>query len=382
MKRFRFLYFIAVLLGFSFSSAGQEAADATATPDSKRMDKRLVGNIMKETDPDFFKSEEARRVGDQILLWQRNTGGWPKNIDMVSPMSDEEKRNVVADKDRKDDSTTDNDATSLQITYLARLYNATSDTKYRDAICKGIEYLLSGQYDNGGWPQFWPEMRDYQPFITFNDDAMVNTMRILRDIAASTAPFDSDLCDEELKERMRKAFDMGVECILATQIVKDGVPTVWCQQHHHVSLLPEKARAYELPSYCTQESAAIVRLLMDLPDPDERVKKAVHSAMAWFDRNKIGGFTYKRVLVDGKWRAELLENPANDTPLWARFYDLEECLPFVCDRDGIPRRNLDEIGDERRNGYSWYNNRPAFLYEIYSGWADANDPAHKIDLTL
>ena len=31
-------------------------------------------------------------------------------------------------------------------------------------------------------------------------------------------------------------------------------------------------------------------------------------------------------------------------PMWARFYDLELCEPFVCDRDGVPRRHLEQIG--------------------------------------
>lgn len=349
--------------------ANAMADDSVKTANElQRIDKRVARQIMRETNPEFFKTDEARRVGDQILVWQRNTGGWPKNIDMVSPMSENLIAEVLADKNRRDDSTTDNDATTLQLRYLARLYKATSDVKYRDSFLLGVEYLLYGQYENGGWPQFWPEMRDYQPFITYNDDAMVNTMTLLRDIADGQSPFDSDLCDEAMKQRLRASFDKGVECVLATQIVADGVPTVWCQQHHHETLLPEKARSYELPSYCSQESAAIVRMLMEIPDPSEGVKRSVHAAMAWFDRNKIEGLTYKRVMTDGKWRAELVENPKNDTPIWARFYDLQNCLPFVCDRDGIPKKSLDEIGEERRNGYSWYNDRPAALYELYEEW--------------
>ena len=38
---------------------------------------------MKETDPAFFKTAEAQRIGDQMLIYQRVTGGWPKNIDMA-----------------------------------------------------------------------------------------------------------------------------------------------------------------------------------------------------------------------------------------------------------------------------------------------------------
>ncbi len=335
---------------------------------TQKIDKRTAKKIMRETDMKFFSSAEALRIGDQILLWQRSTGGWPKNIDMVSPMSDELKAEVAADKNRQDDSTTDNDATNMQLTYLARLYKATGEKRYQQAFGSGVEYLLSGQYENGGWPQFWPEMRDYQIHITFNDDAMVNTMTLLRDIAAGAAPYDSDICDEALKARMRIAFDKGIECILATQIVVDGEPTVWCQQHDRETLAPAKARSYELPSYCSQESAAIVRMLMEIPNPSPQVIKAVDGAMKWFETNRIKGISYIRENIDGKWVATLVENPKDDTPVWARYYDLENCQPFVCDRDGIPRRNLDEIGEERRNGYSWYNDRPSYLFPLYEAW--------------
>ena len=138
---------------------------------------------MRETSPTFFQSKEASRIGDQILLYQRVTGGWPKNIDMAKPLSDEERTQVMGDKQKRDDSTTDNGATNMQLTYLARLYQATGQQRYRDAFRSGIDYLLCGQYDNGGWPQFWPNPQGYQVHITYNDDAMVNTMNMLREVA-------------------------------------------------------------------------------------------------------------------------------------------------------------------------------------------------------
>ena len=44
-------------------------------------------------------------------------------------------------------------------------------------------------------------------------------------------PYDGDLTDKAMRQRLSKAFDKGIECILATQIVTDGQLTVWCQQH-------------------------------------------------------------------------------------------------------------------------------------------------------
>ncbi len=339
-------------------------------------------NIARETSPEFFQSDEAKRVGDQILLYQRVTGGWPKNIDMAKPLSDDQKAKVLADKQRRDDSTTDNGATNTQITYLARLYQQTKDKRYRDGFRRGIEYLLSGQYENGGWPQFWPEMRDYQIHITYNDDAMVNTLRMLRDVMEEKEPYQG-LISKSMRKQMKQAFDKGIECILATQIVTDGQLTVWCQQHDRETFKPAAARAYELPSYCTQESAAITQLLMELPNPDERVKKAVHAAMRWFDKYKLTGYKEIRKGYKGSPDQDrYLVKDANAKPMWARYYDLEYCEPYVCDRDGVPRRHLEQIGSERRNGYSWYGDRPASLYKKYEKWANKYDPENKVAISL
>lgn len=330
--------------------------------------------VLREKDKAFFQTEEARRIGDQLLVYQRVTGGWPKNIDMVRPMTGAEVAKVKGEKSRQDDSTTDNDATNMQMFYLARLYQATGTAKYKEAFCKGVEYLLSGQYDNGGWPQFWPKMRDYQPHITFNDDAMVNTLNVLRDVYLQKAPFEGDITTEDLRKKAKTAFDKGVECILNCQIKKDGQLTVWCQQHDHVTLAPAKARAYELPSYSSAESADIVKLLMKVKNPSQRIKQAVKGAMLWFDENKLTGVRVEHTGKKGTPECNtFLVKDSTASPLWARYYDLEECKPFVCDRDGILRRDLSEIGPERRNGYAWYNDKPAQLYSLYQKWKEKYD---------
>ena len=331
----------------------------------------------------YYQTDEARRIADQVLLYQRVTGGWPKNINMSRPLSDEERAQVLRDKERQDDSTTDNNATSMQMRYLARMWQATKDERYREGFRKAVEYLLSGQYANGGWPQFWPVMRDYQIHITYNDDAMVNTMKMLRDVAKQKAPFQG-MADEALRQRCTTAFDKGIECILVTQIRNgDGRLTVWCQQHYRDTYAPAPARAYELPSYCSMESATIVKLLMQQPKPDDRIKQAVHAAMAWFDKYKLTGL---RVVRHGPWASpegdtKLVEDPTAG-PIWGRYYDLEHCEPYVCDRDGLPRRRLEDIGHERRNGYAWFSDRPAELYALYDRWADKYDPAHKLSISL
>ncbi len=336
---------------------------------------------LRRTDKEFLTSVEARRIGEQVLAYQRVTGGWPKNIDMCRPHTPGEVDEARSERNRRDDSTTDNKATTTQMTFLANMYQVNGDDKYSEAFMAALEYLLSGQYDNGGWPQFWPDPQGYQIHITFNDDAMVNTLTILHDIIRKTPTYSGDLVDDDTRKRVEAAFNKGIGCILDTQIIVNEEPTVWCQQHDRETFAPAKARAYELPSYCSQESARIVELLMQIPNPNKRVKKAVHGAMKWFEANKITGYRLEKTgsVAAGDADTRLVADPEAG-PLWGRFYDLENCRVFVCDRDGVPRASLEEIGKERRNGYSWYNSYPADLYPIYQEWADRYDSAGKVKL--
>lgn len=336
---------------------------------------------LRRYDIEFLESAEAARIGEQVLAYQRVTGGWPKNIDMCRPHTPAELQEVLLQHERTDDSTTDNLATTTQMTFVAHMYKTTGDNRYRDAFNAGVEYLLSGQYDNGGWPQFWPNPTGYQVHITYNDGAMINTLILLRDIADQTHPYDIALVDETTRSRVQLAYKKGIECILATQIRIDGQPTVWCQQHDRETYAPAPARSYELPSFCSQESAQIVKLLMQIPNPDERIRAAVHGAMKWFDTNKLIGYRIEHTGTPKTPESDtrLVADP-NAGPLWGRFYDLENCEIYVCDRDGIPRKNLEDIGHERRNGYSWYNSYPAELYSIYDRWAEQYDPSGKVKI--
>ena len=171
-------------------------------------------------------------------------------------------------------------------------------------------------------------MRDYQIHITYNDNAMVNTLTLLRDMIAQKEPYQGDLTDQALRKQMSAAFDKGIECILATQIVTDGQLTVWCQQHDRVTLKPAPARAYELPSYCSMESASLTHLLMELPHPDNRAKQAVHAAMRWFDKYKLTGYKLVRTGQRGSYDQDTrLEKDPQAEPLWAWLAP----SPFVSD---------------------------------------------------
>ena len=179
---------------------------------------------------------------------------------MPAELTEQEYNAALKAKENTNQSTIDNNATTTEIEYLSRLYLATQKEKYKEGVLNGIQYLLKSQYENGGWPQFYPRPKGYYVQITYNDNAMVRVMNQLRSIYEKKAPYT--FLPDNICEQARNAFNKGIECILKTQVRQNGELTVWCAQHDRVTLEPCKARAYELPSLSGQESDNIVILMM------------------------------------------------------------------------------------------------------------------------
>src|SRR5215813_13911606 len=60
--------------------------------------------------PAWYAGGEAIRIADNVLLYQRESGGWPKNIDMAVVLSERAKAEIAKEKGH-DDSLIDNGAT-------------------------------------------------------------------------------------------------------------------------------------------------------------------------------------------------------------------------------------------------------------------------------
>lgn len=344
-------------------------ASATAQIRSDYREKEMSWTrTAKRIDDRFFYlyTDEAKRIADNLVLYQLESGAWQKNVYFPAEITAEQKKEISANKKHVEWGTIDNGSTTTEIIYLSKMYNVIRDEKYKKAALKGIEYLLEAQYENGGWPQFYPNAKGYARHITYNDNAMVNVMRVLQDI------FEYDplywYVPTSLREKAKTAFDKGVQCILATQVVQDGKPTVWCAQHDFETLAPAKARAYELPSLSGQESDNIVLLLMDIPNPSPEIVAAVENAIAWFEKSKIEGICLEYYRNDEGKRDYRVVACEKCPVLWARFYELDTNRSFFCDRDGIKKYDVSQIGHERRTGYSWYNNDGRSVLTRYKMW--------------
>lgn len=315
-------------------------------------------------------------VAENMLVYQRAVGGWPKavnevKVDYNTPLTESEKRNIRNDSEHID-ATIDNNATTREIRYLVKAYHQTNNKQYLAAAEKGIRYYLKAQYANGGWPQYYPDASLYRSQITYNDDAMVNVLNVLQDIIEQKNGFE--VIDASLLPAIRDAVKRGIQCILRTQILVNNELTAWCAQYNHNTFQPEMARKFELVSLSGNESVGIVRFLMRQPDPSPEIKLAIVSAVKWFDKVKIEGYRYGDVQAPDqpKGKDRIIQADPSST-IWARFYEIGTNRPFFSGRDSKKKYDLKEIEWERRTGYGWYGVWPQKLLSVeFPEWAKKN----------
>jgi PelA/Pel-15E family pectate lyase len=336
--------------------------------------------------PEWYAGAEARRVADIVVSFQTLAGGWSKNLNLTAHprrqgehfAGDNLSRYLApGDFDTPQDpkwnyvGTLDNDATNTELQFLARVVAALDPAgaaPYRAAFLRGVDYLLAAQFPNGGWPQVWPLEGGYHDAITFNDGAVVETLRLLDGAAGGRGIFA--FVPAGVRKQAAAAVARGVECILRTQIVESGGRAVWAQQHDALTLAPVAGRNYEPAALSSAESADVAIFLMELPNPGPRVVAAVEAAIAWFRKTAIHGEAYLRGPEGGR-----LAPAVNAPPLWARFYRIGSDRPIFGDRDKSIHDAVEETSPERRRGYNWYGPRPQAALDAYDKWS-ARDAVH------
>ncbi len=319
-----------------------------------------------------YRATDLTAIGDNILLYQKTNGGWPKNYDMQAILTDEQKLKLASAKSLTN-TTFDNSTTFTQIECLARIYTVTKINKYKTASVNGIYFMLSAQYDNGGWPQYYPLEKGYSRHITYNDDAMIGVLSVLKDIVDHETAYS--FVDASLYKKVNKAYLKGIDCILQTQIKEKGVLNAWCQQHDENTLAPAWARAFEPPSICNNESAGIVLFLMSIDHPGAPVINAIQQAVKWFEISRINGIRVKTIpapALQTKYKVStidriVVEDPAAP-PIWTRYYELETHKPLFCNRDSKVVYSLAEVDRERRDGYGWYTYEPQKVLKAWPEW--------------
>ncbi|MFT3754708.1 MAG: pectate lyase [Pseudoxanthomonas sp.] len=303
-------------------------------------------------------------VAENMLLLQTASGGWSKHwhgkaVDYGHVFNADERAELRA-SGRKDDATIDNKATTHEIAFLAQAHARTGNPAYLQAARRGVDYLLAAQYENGGWPQYYPDRSLYRHQVTFNDDAMTRVLDLLQDIAEGKGALVA--LTPDYGQRANEALQRGLDCVLATQVRIDGKATIWAAQYDETTLQPAKARAYELPSLAVSESVGVLRLLMRQPQPSPQMRAAIESAAAWLDAHRLHDLARRKVDAPGEETGKdvlIVAEPGSS--LWARFYDLKNQQPLFASCDGEPLARFTDMPNERRVGYAWHGTWPEKL---------------------
>ncbi|MEM7510396.1 MAG: pectate lyase [Bacteroidota bacterium] len=315
-----------------------------------------------------ISSDEA---ADRMLLYQRSNGGWPQyngkptNYSQVVPENVQKK---VASEKNAQDATMDDGITSTEIEYLLEAYSSTNNREYLIGAQKGISYLLAAQNAAGGWPQRYPNLNSYYGHITYNDQAMIDVMKLLKEVGEGKGVYQS--VENDLRARAKSAVTKGIQCILKTQVRQQGKLTVWCAQHHPKTLKPAKGRSFEPPSLSGAESVHIVRFLMAIDKPSQEVKTSITSAVSWFEKNRIVGWNFKEIKDSSQptGRDRVVYKDSRSI-IWARFYELNTNRPIFTGKNGVVKYALAEIDNKRRVSYGFYGRWPKrLLNEEYPQW--------------
>lgn len=333
--------------------------------------------------PEWYASPQARHTADVILSFQTPAGGWSKNMSMSGALRAPGERfapnnlsrflspgdfDTPRDPDWNYVGTIDNNATTTELNFLARVITATGvkdSADYIRGFLRGVNYLLAAQFPNGGWPQVWPLEGSYHDAITYNDDAMTLVMEVMHSVAEGKGDFA--FVPQGTRKQAAASFANGLRCVLATQIRVNGRLTVWAQQHDALTLKPVSGRNYEMPAQTASESANILIFLMsDLAHPTPAEARSIRAGVAWLKKVAIHGEQYRR-MPNGRGR-ELVAAPGAPA-IWARYYQIGTDKPIFGDRDKTIHDNVSDLSRERQNGYSWYNTTPQSALDLYAQWS-------------
>jgi PelA/Pel-15E family pectate lyase len=337
-------------------------------------------------DTSWYGTAEALHVADVIVSFQTPAGGWSKNLDLSGTVrakgqsytTDNLSKHLgVDDFDAPRDpqwnyvGTLDNDATNTELRFLALVSGATPGSAgkvYRASFLRGVQYLLAAQFPNGGWPQVWPLEGGYHDAITFNDNAVTESAEVLSAVAGGTG--DYTFVPVPLRKKAAASVARALQCILATQVLVKGKPTVWAQQHDALTLAPVAGRNFEPAALSSGESSDVLQYLMQLPHPSVAVVAAVYAGVAWLKNTAIYGQEWVggRSTAGGRHLAEKL----GAGPIWARYYSIGTGLPVFGDRDKTIHDDVRELSLERRNGYAWYGIGPQQALDVYAVWSKSH----------
>lgn len=295
-----------------------------------------------------------------MLSWQTPAGGWSKNTDIYSSARDKGQLFGVEESYLP---TFDNGATTTQIVELKHALKAYGSEDIQASLHRAINYVLSAQYPNGGFPQTYPLVGNYHDLVTYNDDVMSNVISVLNDMHMH--PNAYSLNQEQINE-VRIHLDLAIERVIQDQVEVNSRQGAWGQQHDPMSYQLKPARAYEMAALATMETARLLQTLMQIEQPNKALKEAINKGINWLKATQIRGIRWVRY---SNKKSELVKDETAPA-IWPRFIDKDTGTPIFGDRNGEIYTRINDVSIERQNGYAWYHSSQSSALLAYDKWQD------------
>lgn len=266
----------------------------------------------EETGDDYYY-QAAEKAAAAVIWGQSNEGGWNYVVDFAGDRSLKQWYATIGKNGWRleefqhyyGNSTFDDDITSDAARFLLRIYIEKLDPKYRPALEKAINFILKSQYPQGGWPQRYPLMHDfnkeghpdYTSYYTFNDDVTWENVHFLIQ------------CYETLGDaRLLDAIHRGMDFYLISQ---DGCGA-WAQQLT-LDMKPAGARTYEPVAFLPSTTCGNALLLLKFYEltGDSRYLAPIPSAIKWIESVQLPADK-----ADGDRKFPMFVDPVTQQPIY------------------------------------------------------------------
>lgn len=258
----------------------------------------------------------AKEVGRALAWYQSETGGWPIEIEEPTPPPTTDEGMGHISRQKRDDTFDDN-ATQGALDFLLTLDDRIDAPWLDKALDLGLDFMLEGQLEAGGWPQYYPLIGGYHDFHTFNDGAINNAISVM--LKAHEHLDDPRFLGSALR---------GAAFIAASQL--PAPQAGWAQQYDW-DLKPAPARPFEPASVSSSSTSRNILTLLEIAKHtgDAQYLQPIPAAIEW------------------------LRASALDEKSWARFYELGTNRPIYPTRSGDIVDSLDDLPEDERGKYAY-----------------------------
>lgn len=271
-----------------------------------------------------YRHNQIKAIADNLLLMQRNNGGWPANINPFRVLTAADRLAFLKTKSRSDTSFA-NANIIPQIYYLSHVYLQTGDVRYRNSAKKAFRLVLESQLYNGGWTPKAITDQDKNP--TIDTRATINALAFMRRVAAGKMPYG--YVPFAVRRQAAESVRKGDRLLLRLQQAHDSRASIWAGAYDIKTSQPVAAKHSAIAALDTEVSVAITRYFMQIERPSAEVLRAVTGAANWFSHNTLQQVRLRSATQAAPWLPAYSPVPLPRQGVWARYYAIASNQPFV-----------------------------------------------------